>query len=357
MKILLFLFCLFGFILSFSSVLNARITNNQKNNNNLKADNKRITDNFTLVEDFYELNENEAWREITDKVLASPDTPKSSKEAICAYHRRIFVFKYPSDGLWIKGFISFTPEPNLHPLLILYRWGNTDFALMNPGVSFATYKNYTVVSSTLRGGISEGNDEFGGKDVDDMNNLIKFIPSISKELGIHIQPSCVFMLGPSRGGMEMFLTLAHFPELQKRVNKVVALSAILDLHQLIHDRPNDMRVMLQKQFGLPNGIKEKDWIAKRDPLKTIPYLSHSLPILVVQGTDDERIGLAEGHNMVKALKQTGHNVSYWEIKDGDHVLMNHPHIMNDIAHWLESDTPCMSIQVNRKTKTEIVQRK
>jgi dipeptidyl aminopeptidase/acylaminoacyl peptidase len=226
---------------------------------------------------------------------------------------------------------------------------------MNPGVTYATYKDYTVVSSALRGGVSEGTDEFGGKDVNDMKNLIKFIPEIAKELGVHIQPSCVFMIGPSRGGMEMFLTLAHFPELQKRVNKVVAISAILDLHQLIHDRPDDMKVMLESHFGLQEGSKGKEWIAKRDPLNTIPYISQSLPILVIQGTHDTRIGLAEGRRMVQALKQTGHNVSYWEVKGGDHVLMNHPQIMNDIAHWLESNSPCMSIRLPRSDKKEIVQ--
>lgn len=307
--------------------------------------NQAILDNSKMIQDLYELNENEKWREITDQVLASSDTPDLSKESIRAYHRRIFVFKYPSDQLMIKGFISFTPQPEFHPLLILYRWGNENFALMNPGVTFATYKDYTVISSTLRGGVSEGEDEFGGKDVDDMKNLIKYVPEISKELGIHLQPSCVFMIGPSRGGMEMFLTLAHFPQLQKRVNKVVAISAILDLHQLIQDRPTDMKEMLEQEFGFQDGPKGKEWIAKRDPMNVIPLLSPSLPILVIQGTNDNRIGLKEGHRMVDALKNTGHDVSYWEIKGGDHVLMNHPHIMNNIANWLESNSPCMSLRI------------
>ena len=70
---------------------------------------------------------------------------------------------------------------------------------MNPGIIFATYKDYTVISSTLRGGISEGKDEFGGADIDDMKNLMSFIPVLAKELGIELHPGCVFMLGPSRG--------------------------------------------------------------------------------------------------------------------------------------------------------------
>lgn len=340
---LAYLFSLNSLIFNFLSGENPP----QGENLTLLQGNRAILENSKIVDDFYELDENETWREVTDQVLASSDTPELSKESIRQYHRRIFVFKYPSDNLMIKGFISFTPQPEFHPLLILYRWGNENFALMNPGVTFATYKDYTVISSTLRGGISEGEDEFGGKDVDDMKNLIKYVPEISKKLGIHLQPSCVFMIGPSRGGMEMFLTLAHFPELQKKVNKVVAISAILDLHQLIQDRPYDMKTMFEHEFGFQDGPKGKEWIAKRDPMNTIPLLSPSLPILVIQGTNDDRIGLKEGHRMVDALKKTGHDVSYWEIKGGDHVLMNQPQIMNNIAHWLESNSPCMSVRISK----------
>lgn len=338
----------------FLSICFAEITAQQETKTEaLMEENNAIIDETKAIEGFYELGENEKWREITQEILSSLDTPPLSKESIQTYHRRIFVFKYPSDNLWIKGFISFTPEPKHNPLLILYRWGNKKFALMSPGTILATYKNYTVVSSTLRGGISEGNDEFGGKDVDDMKNLIQYIPTIAKELGIHLTPSCVFMMGPSRGGMEMFLTLAHFPELQKHVNKIVALSAMLDMHQLIQDRPDDMKVMLEEQFGMPQGKNRDEWIAKRDPLKTVSAISSTLPILIVQGTDDNRIGLKEGNNMVNALKQTGHNVSYWEIKGGNHVLTNRPFLMNDIARWLESNTPCMSVPIQKPNKNDI----
>lgn len=311
----------------------------------LKKDNDHITDISKKIESFYELGHNENWRDVTEEVLNSAYTTEESKQSIKTYNRHIFVFKYPSDGLWVKGFISFTPNPKHHPLLILYRWGNENFALMNPGVIYATYKDYTVISSALRGGVSEGTDEFGGGDVEDMNNLIAFIPRIAKELQVELKPSCVFMMGPSRGGLEMFLTLARFPELQKKVNKVVALSAILDLNQLIQDRPLDMKTMLEKQFGLQEGVKGNAWIAKRDPINTIFNINPSLPILIVQGTADTRVSLAEGHHMFDALKNTGHDVKYWEVKNGNHTLLNNPFMMNDIAKWLESNSPCMSIHL------------
>jgi pimeloyl-ACP methyl ester carboxylesterase len=314
----------------------------------LEKDNEKIVDDSKRMMQFYELEQGEKWRDVTQEVLLSPDTPQVSKEAIRGCQRRIIVFKYPSDGLWIKGFISFTPHPNHHPLLILYRWGNQNFALMNPGVVYATYGNYTVISSMLRGGVSEGKDEFGGADVNDMKNLMEYLPKLASDLSIEMHPSCVFMLGPSRGGLEMFLTLARFPELQNRVNKVVALSAALDLHRFIQDRSNDIKTMLQNQFGLQKGAQGNAWIARRDPLNSIPYLKKSLPILIIQGTEDNRISLDQGYHMVQSLRQQGNDVSYWEVPKGNHVLMNTPHIMNDIIHWLESNSPCMSVHYPRK---------
>lgn len=314
----------------------------------LEKENQSIQADSENIQKLYELGKGENWRDVTQEVLANQDTSPESQASIREWNRRIIVFKYPSDGLWIKGFFSYTPNPDYHPLLILYRWGNMDFALMNPGIDFATYRNYTVISSTLRGGVSEGSDEYGGKDVDDMKNLMNFLPSLSKDLGISLHPPCVFMIGPSRGGLEMFLTLARFPELQKHVSKIVSLSGLLDLNLLIKDRPDDMKKVFQNSFGLENGAKGEAWISKRDPINTVPFLKKSLPILIVQGTADKRIDLAEGRHMVNLLKDSGHTVDYWEIPHGEHTLINTPHIMSTIARWLESNSACTSIYLPRK---------
>lgn len=338
-----------GLALFFSPFLRGDTT---RANQALNIENQRIQDDSDAIQKLYELGKDENWRDITQEVLASSDTSSESQESINTWHRRIIVFKYPSDGLWIKGFLSYTPNPAYHPLLILYRWGNMNFALMNPGVDFATYRNYTVVSSSLRGGVSEGKDEFGGADVDDMKNLMEYLPKLSKELGIELHPPCVFMLGPSRGGLEMFLTLARFPELQNHVNKIVSVSGILDLHRLIQDRPDDMKKLFMNQFGLESGTKGEAWIAKRDPINTVPFLKKSLPILIVQGTADNRVNLAEGHHMVKKLEANRNQVDYWEIPGGNHALMNTPHIMSSIARWLESNSACTSIYLPRKRASQ-----
>ncbi|MBA2369573.1 MAG: prolyl oligopeptidase family serine peptidase [Candidatus Protochlamydia sp.] len=302
-------------------------------------ENQRITDYSNSIKELYRISKNEKIKDITELVFSHPATTENVKKTILAHQRRIFLFQYPSDGLKIKGFISLTPRSADQPLLVLFRTGNRDFGLLDPGHEWTVHGNYTVISSTLRGGVSEGMDEFGGADVDDVKNLIDFVPTLETWLGRPIQKESLFFLGPSRGGMEMFLTLARYPELQNKVKKVVALSSILDLDKQIKDRPEDMKKMFISDFGLRVGVNEKSWIASRNPLLTVPLLKPCLPILIIQGTADNRVNLAEGKRMLKELKLHGNNVAYWEIAGGQHTLYNVPSFMNQIARWLEAPSP------------------
>jgi predicted esterase len=302
-------------------------------------ENHRITDYSNSIKELYQLNKNEKIKDITGLVLAHPSTKENVKKAIFDHQRHIFLFQYPSDGLMIKGFISLTPQSAHSPLLVLFRSGNREFGLLNPGHEWTVQGDYTVVSTTLRGGVSEGTDEFGGADVHDVKNLIDFIPTLETWLGIPIQTESLYFLGPSRGGMEMFLTLARYPELQNKVKKVVALSSILDLDRQIKDRPEDMKKMFISDFGLREGMNEKGWIASRNPLLTVPLLKPCLPILIIQGTADNRVNLAEGKKMVGELQLYGNSVDYWEISGGQHTIYNVPAFMNRIAHWLEAPSP------------------
>jgi dipeptidyl aminopeptidase/acylaminoacyl peptidase len=142
------------------------------------------------------------------------------------------------------------------------------------------------------------------------------------------------MIGGSRGGLEMFLALARYPELQNKIDKVVSLSSILDLRQWIQERP-DMKQAFQEEFGLMPGINEEEWINQRNPLTVVKHIQTCLPILIVQGTHDNRVSLNEGRKMVEALKKHGNHVTYWEIPGGQHTLENIPNRMDRVMGWLE----------------------
>ncbi len=265
--------------------------------------------------------------------LESEETPQPIKDAIIRQKRRIIVFKYPSDEHQVKGYISFTPEHEKAPLLVFLRGGNRILGLMNPATDFTTARNYTILATAYRGGVSEGQDEFGGEEVNDVENLVKFLPVLEEKLGVKLSPEKKFILGGSRGGMEMFLALQRSVYLQSYFDKAVSLSGPMDLRTTIKTR-EAMRTMFVDDFGLKPGVNEEERLSFRSPIDHTDRFNKELPILIIQGKQDHRTHLGHGKRMFEKLKGSGHRVEYWEIEDGQHCLNNIPNRMELISDWL-----------------------
>ncbi|MGD9592762.1 MAG: alpha/beta hydrolase family protein, partial [Candidatus Berkiella sp.] len=294
---------------------------------------KRGTENATL----YELKTNETFKNINDKLLANNNVSDAVKKAIHDKTHDYYAFSYYSDGLKIKGYISIPlTAKDAVPVIILLRGGNRFFGLPIPA-ELSTHPGYSVISTTYRGGVSQGKDEFGGKDVDDVINLFDHLPILEKDLHIKFHEKNKYMLGLSRGGMQLFLSLNRYPELQKKISKVASISGLLNLEQAIQDRA-DFKDMLVEEFGLTNDEAGKKWIHYRNPVDNISQISRRLPILIAQGTQDTRVCLKEGLDMLLALRNNGHAVTYVEIEGGDHVLSNTPDFKEVLFNWLESDS-------------------
>lgn len=284
-----------------------------------------------LAAAFYSLDED--LKEITETILESPLTSESMKELIRSSERRFFVFKYPSDGFQVKGCLSFVPDAAENPLLIFLRGGNRFLGLLHPANDFSCMRDYTVIATTYRGGVSEGIDEFGGDEVNDVEQLMKYFPTLQEKLNMSFSPKRTFILGGSRGGMEMFLFLNKYP--QNQVTKAASLSGLLDFEECMAYR-EDMRDMFIRDFGLVPGENQAEWIARRDPVSNITGIRKDLPILILQGTGDLRVNLQQGLNMTQRLRASGHSVTYMEIEGGDHCLNNVPNRIDLIADWFEN---------------------
>lgn len=289
---------------------------------------------------FYQLAPHQSLRFITCEVFNRPQTSTQTKKAIAENHRQIVLFRYPSEGLQIKGLLSFTPHSSNQPLVVVFRGGNRVFGLLDPGSEWLSEKDYLIVSSTLRGGVSEGKDEFGGQDVNDVKHLLDYLPFLTSQLHLTYHPPKIYMIGISRGGLEMILTLSHFLELQEKTTKIVALSSIFDLKEQMIERPKEMEKMFIEDFGLIKGINEKQWIAKRNPLEKIALLNPHLPFLIIQGTADNRVQTQEARHMVNRLIGQNHQVDYWEIERGNHGLTNSFFIHQQVFDWLRASSTC-----------------
>ena len=112
-----------------------------------------------------------------------------------------------------------------------------------------------------------------------------------------------------------------------------AMNSLCDLISLL-DRP-DFKNTLIENFGLTDDENGKTWLAMRQPLNYVSKLSKNLPILIAQGTQDTRVCLKEGYDMMQALHDAGHEITYIEIEGGDHVLRNTPDFIPVLMDWLE----------------------
>lgn len=284
----------------------------------------------------YKLKKDENFKDVTEQVLAHKFTDNIAKEAIKQKKRRYYIFSYPSDGLKIKAFVSIPVGVSNPPLIFLVRGGNREFGVPHPG-QLSAYPGYALVATTNRGGVSEGKDEFGGNDVNDLKNLIDYIPTLEKQVNVTFNPDKMYMVGASRGGMQLFLALGRFPEIQQKIRKVASISGLLNMKYAIEDR-KDFSDMLSSNFGLPKSGKSREaWIAKRQPLNYVTKISKTLPIMIAQGNADTRVCVKEGYDMLEALHKNGNSITYVEVEGGDHVLNNTVDFLRLMINWFETD--------------------
>lgn len=303
---------------------------------NLEEETQRIIKDSKHNARFFKLPKNRSFLEITDSVLNSDLLSENDKESIKRYHRRIYLFSYPSDHLHVKGILSITPKAAAHPTILYLRGGNRDFGLFLPGKGLSNYKNYTFLAPLYRGGISEGFDEYGGDDVNDVKNLVDYIPDLEILINQKIPHSKMWMIGCSRGGMQMFLALNRFPSLQKRISAALSLCGLVDIDQCIKER-DDMRVLFETDFGLTNKNR-KSWISLRNPLLAVKRIKKELPIIIVHGDSDTRISFLQSQNMYKKLQKLGNNVQMIVIKKGNHGLSNISNRENKIINLVKKHT-------------------
>lgn len=298
---------------------------------NLEEETRHTLERSKRIAKLWELDKGVDLKDITETLLACPEVSEECKQQIRSHRRRFFLFTYPSDGLKVKATISFVENPSNHRTLLYLRGGNGIFGVPNPASDIGCAEELTVLTPAYRDGVSEGKDEFGGRDVHDVKALIDYLPELEKKLALEIQKEELFLIGASRGSMQMFLLLARYPELQRRFTKIASLSGLLDLHATIADR-RDMKEMFIEDFGLRED-NEEEWIAERDPILAVDKIRKDLPILIIQSRADLRVELHEGHKMVQKLQDLGYSPTYWEFEGDAHCLVNRRDRVELLLSW------------------------
>jgi len=226
------------------------------------------------------------------------------------------IITYISDGLKVKGYIAYPEDSSKEcPCVIWNRGGAGNRGAIDEFTARGIYGQlaswgYVVFASQYRGNAGgEGKEELGGKDVNDVLNLITIadeIPSADKtKWGIE---------GWSRGGMMAYLALTKTDIFKC----AVLVGAISDLKQNIADNPNGLKgyKIYLGEKNLEDKIIQRSAINFADKLPSIPYL-------ILHGGGDDTVSPDQSTRMAERLKELHISHKLVILENGDHYLKNH----------------------------------
>lgn len=267
-----------------------------------------ITCNYTQNNTLASQNSNDT---LINKVPVSiPGDLNNIKKAVDLYH-----ITYISDGLKIKGYLATPKKDGTYPVIIFNRGGNQNFGALDDQraaslLGLMAEWGYVVIASNYRGGGgSEGKDEFGGNDVNDILNLIPLLGNLpmadTTRMGI---------MGWSRGSMMTY-------EVMKKTcvfDAAVTSGNLTDLFAEIKERPKMEDVFSQL---IPNYEKNKDSILReRSAIDWVNQMCKNTPLLMLEGSADWRVSPLQSLRMVEKLYQLKHPVRFYFFEGGTHGL-------------------------------------
>lgn len=246
----------------------------------------------------------------------------------------IFEITYWSDGLKIEAFAAMPKKEGKYPAIIFNRGGNRDFGALSLYGGNRTYpiirgfaplakEGYVVIGCNYRGGgKSEGEDEFGGKDINDVLNLIDVLTEIPKA-----DTAQIGMYGWSRGGMMTYLALTKTDKI-----KAAAVGGAPSDKTII-DRPN-METGVYAEL-IPNYWENKEAeLKKRSAVFWADKFSKEVPLLIMHGNADWRV--KSTHSLKLAMELEQHRIPYrLKIFEGaDHGIRQYRAEVNeDVISW------------------------
>lgn len=234
---------------------------------------------------------------------------------------------YNSDGLKVKGYLSY-PKVIIkkYPCIIWCRGGFGNAGSLDnfyaQGIlgQLASW-GYVVFESQYRGNAgSEGKDEFGGSDLNDVLNLIPLANEIefaNKEIwGIE---------GWSRGGMMTYLALTK----NNNFKAAISTGGISNLECNLNESN-----FMKRLFQVNQIDTNEKFCFKRSAINLADNFPKTTPLLLIHGLNDTRV--PPHHSLDLSYKLIENQVQHrlLLIENGDHFLRSHKKEVDQIRkNW------------------------
>ena len=238
---------------------------------------------------------------------------------------------YVSDGLKVKGYLVTPKIGDRLPCVIFNRGGNREFGALSDLRAEAFLGRiaswgYVVVASQYRGNAGgEGKEEFGGKDVNDVLNLLPLLKSETRA-----DAARVGMYGWSRGGMMTYLALSRTDQ----IAAAVVGAGVADLVSNAKLRPEMEKVHAEL---IPSYLQEMESsLIARSAVRWPERLNKGTPILLLHGSADWRVHPTEALTMASKLYESKHPFRFVFFEGGNHGLQEHRvEVDRLVRDWLD----------------------
>ena len=237
---------------------------------------------------------------------------------------------YVSSGLRIVGFlVQPVGSPAPAPAVVYNRggygtYGRILFWDLLHMMDLAS-RGYAVVASEYRGNWgSEGHDEGGGADVEDVLNLLRLIDRLPNTDGERIG-----MLGWSRGGGMTYQSLAR----TDRIDAAILVAAGTDAFDSAQRRPDAAAALEPLKHATDDVARER---LERSPLRWPERLHPETPILILHGSSDWRVHPGQALAMATRLFELRHPTRFILYEGADHMLNEYrADVWREIVAWLD----------------------
>lgn len=244
----------------------------------------------------------------------------------------VWKITYRSDSLRVKGYLAVPKSGGRLPCVIDNRGGNRDYSQWTDARAISRLGRiaawgYVVVASQYRGvDGGDGVEEFGGRDVNDVLNLIPLLATHPRA-----DTTRIGMYGWSRGGMMTYLALTR----TDRIRAAIIGAGMADLSDMIRRRP-EMETEVVAQLVPGFATRRDEALAERSAVRWPERLAPATPILLLQGSADWRVDPGQALTMTARLYALRRPVRLVFFEGGDHGLTEFQAEVDRLTHdWLD----------------------
>lgn len=248
---------------------------------------------------------------------------------------KIFVYQsdeYPVGAMLIK---PETKQGEKLPTVIFNRGGNGRFGALTSEAIFQQLKpiadlGIVVLATQYRGGmeLTDGPggdvDEFGGRDVQDVVNIVKLATGLP-----YVDQDDMHMVGVSRGGMSSFLALLDVDN----IKSITVVGSPSDLFKSLEERPEMENVF---NLRVPDLADNRDnELKKRSVVSWAEDIPRTIPILILHGSRDKKVSVEQAKLLANKLSAIGHPHKLVIYDDFHGLQFSQGLMQSEIEAWIK----------------------